>query len=199
MSTSAAAPLLVSPKDLSNDVVFIDASWHMPGSPRNAVEEYKQKHIAGARYLDLDVVASENERGLKHMMPTSRVFARAMGKSSSDSDERCELIGHRFPRCNPFVSCGVVSLDVYVAHLSHPYRLLDTIRRASSPPLELSSCCGRLGTLSLVYWTEDFLAGLLRVDLFTAIPLKSRKRNTPNLSITRMSSEVSMCDMHNVT
>jgi hypothetical protein len=84
MSAAVATPLLVSPNDLSHETVFVDASWHMPGSPRNAREEYKQKHIAGARYLDLDEVSSEHELGLKHMMPSPATFAQAMGERTGD-------------------------------------------------------------------------------------------------------------------
>jgi thiosulfate/3-mercaptopyruvate sulfurtransferase len=81
MSSQAAAPLLLAPRDVKDpsSVVFLDSSWHMPGSPRNARAEYAKKHIPGARYLDLDAVASSHELGLKHMMPTGSVFAQSMG------------------------------------------------------------------------------------------------------------------------
>jgi thiosulfate/3-mercaptopyruvate sulfurtransferase len=93
-ATASSTPLLVSPKDVRGGVqntVFLDASWHMPGSPRNAREEYKQRHIPGARYLDLDEVASQNELGLKHMLPGSSHFAKAMGECSNNDGE-LELI-----------------------------------------------------------------------------------------------------------
>lgn len=82
-------PLLLSPKELTElyrtagsteDISVLDASWHMPNSPRNATEEFSKKRIPGARYFNLDDVASPNELGLKHMMPTGDIFAAALSE-----------------------------------------------------------------------------------------------------------------------
>jgi hypothetical protein len=85
MSIYSKAPLLVTPKELQNlrssgNVNILDASWFMPNSPRNASQEFLEKRIPGARYLDLDEVAAPNELGLKHMMPRAEVFSDALGK-----------------------------------------------------------------------------------------------------------------------
>ena len=78
-------PFVLAPsqlKDLNDsksDVAVLDASWHMPNSPRKAQQEYIEKAIPGARYLDLDEVASPHELGLKHMMPTGELFAKTCG------------------------------------------------------------------------------------------------------------------------
>jgi thiosulfate/3-mercaptopyruvate sulfurtransferase len=76
-------PLVLSPRQLSDldpkKVSVLDASWHMPNSPRKAREEFVKMHIPGAQYLDLDEVASEHELGLKHMMPSPEKFAQACG------------------------------------------------------------------------------------------------------------------------
>jgi len=53
----------------------------MPNSPRKAYDEFLTKRIPSSQYLDLDVVASPHELGLKHMMPDGRVFANACGMS----------------------------------------------------------------------------------------------------------------------
>jgi thiosulfate/3-mercaptopyruvate sulfurtransferase len=84
-SVHSKAPLLVTPKALqdlrsSANVNILDASWFMPNSPRNASQEFLEKRIPGARYLDLDEVAAPNELGLKHMMPSAQVFNDALGK-----------------------------------------------------------------------------------------------------------------------
>ncbi|EGN99605.1 hypothetical protein SERLA73DRAFT_151902 [Serpula lacrymans var. lacrymans S7.3] len=90
MSSSTPAPYLISPSHLrellsSNGAVSIlDASWFMPNSPRNPQEEFSKKRIAGANYLSLDEVASPNELGLKHMMPTERIFADACERFGID-------------------------------------------------------------------------------------------------------------------
>ncbi|KAI0048436.1 Rhodanese-like protein [Auriscalpium vulgare] len=82
-ASATTAPLLVSPTELhalraAGDVAVLDASWHMPNSPRNAREEFLAKRIPGARYLSLDDVASTHELGLAHMMPSGEAFARAL-------------------------------------------------------------------------------------------------------------------------
>ena len=84
--SSSAAPLLVTPGQVneltqsnSTSVSIIDSTWFMPNAPRNAREEFLAKRIPGAQYLDLDQVASPNQLGLKHMMPTPQTFATACG------------------------------------------------------------------------------------------------------------------------
>ncbi|THV05968.1 Rhodanese-like protein [Dendrothele bispora CBS 962.96] len=83
MSTTNQPPLLLRPSQLKSllddkhDVAVLDATWFMPNSPRNGCEEFLNKRIPGARFLDLDKVASSHPLGLKHMMPSGRVFADA--------------------------------------------------------------------------------------------------------------------------
>lgn len=81
------APLLITPQELKevsatsdSKVVALDASWYMPNSPRKPIEEFIQKRLPNARFLDLDEVASPNELGLKHMMPGPSHFAKACGE-----------------------------------------------------------------------------------------------------------------------
>lgn len=82
--TSSVAPLLVTPSQLrdlshSDNLSLLDASWHMPNSPRKGREEFLSMRIEGANFLDLDEVASPSDLGLMHMMPKERVFADACG------------------------------------------------------------------------------------------------------------------------
>ena len=79
-SSQNVAPLLVSPSNVTKDAIFVDASWHMPNSPRKAREEFLKKRLPQARFLDLDEVAKEHNLGLKHMIPDPEVFARFCGK-----------------------------------------------------------------------------------------------------------------------
>ncbi|KAF8898351.1 Rhodanese-like domain-containing protein [Infundibulicybe gibba] len=81
--SSARTPLLTSPSELNDlrnsgkAVSILDASWFMPNSPRKAHNEFLSQRIPGAQYLDLDAIASPHELGLKHMMPSARIFADA--------------------------------------------------------------------------------------------------------------------------
>ena len=79
-------PLVLSPQEVNNlhhskaPIAFLDATWFMPNSTRGAREEFLVRRIPGAQFLDLDAVASPHELGLKHMMPSNEVFAKACGE-----------------------------------------------------------------------------------------------------------------------
>lgn len=79
-SSHDIAPLLLNPSNVTKDAIFVDASWHMPNSPRKAREEFLKKRLPQARFLDLDEVAKGHELGLKHMIPDPDVFAKFCGK-----------------------------------------------------------------------------------------------------------------------
>jgi thiosulfate/3-mercaptopyruvate sulfurtransferase len=78
--------LLVSTDWLANhlaapDLRVLDASWHLPGSDRDARAEYEAAHIPGARFFDIDEI-SDSQSNLPHMAPPPEKFVsrmRAMG------------------------------------------------------------------------------------------------------------------------
>lgn len=77
MLTSA----LVSPLWLHANLAkccVIDASWYMPAAGRNALAEYRQRHVPGAVFFDIDQVA-DTASPLPHMLPRSaEQFAKAI-------------------------------------------------------------------------------------------------------------------------
>jgi len=85
-SSQNVAPLLVSPSNVTKDAIFVDASWHMPNSPRKAREEFSKKRLPQARFLDLDEVAKDHNLGLKHMIPDPEVFAKFCERSGISRD-----------------------------------------------------------------------------------------------------------------
>jgi len=87
MSTTKPAPLLLSPGEvvkLPQDIIFVDATWVMPNSPRKPKEEFAAFRLPRARFLDIDEVATHTEEGakigLRHMMPPAELFANTCGK-----------------------------------------------------------------------------------------------------------------------
>ncbi|EAU93339.2 thiosulfate sulfurtransferase [Coprinopsis cinerea okayama7 len=93
--SSQRIPLVLSPQDVNNlrhsqqeqsDIALLDATWFMPNSPRNPQKEFLERRIPGAQRLDLDAVASEHELGLKHMMPSKAIFAKACGELGISPD-----------------------------------------------------------------------------------------------------------------
>ncbi|KAL0950893.1 hypothetical protein HGRIS_007652 [Hohenbuehelia grisea] len=83
MSSASSAPLLLTPAQVKElmagqrPISILDATWFMPNVSRKAKDEFASKRLPGAQFLDLDEVASPHELGLKHMMPSGRVFADA--------------------------------------------------------------------------------------------------------------------------
>jgi len=66
-------------------LVLLDASWYLPNSGRDAMAEYRSRHLPGARFFDLDG-ASEQATSLPHMLPSAADFeriARGLGVSRS--------------------------------------------------------------------------------------------------------------------
>ena len=58
----------------SSGLVVIDATWFMPGSPRDARAEHAERHIPGAVFFDIDEIA-DHSSGLPHMLPEPADFA----------------------------------------------------------------------------------------------------------------------------
>jgi thiosulfate/3-mercaptopyruvate sulfurtransferase len=61
----------------TDDLIILDASWHLPSATRDARAEFTAAHIPGARFFDLDKVSDQNST-LPHMLPTAEAFAASM-------------------------------------------------------------------------------------------------------------------------
>ena len=59
------------------DIRVLDASWHMPAEGRDAFAEYREKHIPGARFFDIDDLSDE-QSSLPHMAPPVEKFISRM-------------------------------------------------------------------------------------------------------------------------
>jgi len=62
----------------ADDIAVLDASWHMPAANRDPAAEFRDAHIAGAVFFDIDGVADKSS-GLPHMLPQPEIFAEAVG------------------------------------------------------------------------------------------------------------------------
>ena len=56
------------------DLVIVDATWFMPGTPRDARAEHAERHIPGAVFFDIDEI-SDHSNPLPHMLPEPADFA----------------------------------------------------------------------------------------------------------------------------
>ena len=59
------------------DLGIIDASWHLPNTGRTGATEFRLKHIPGAVFFDIDLIA-DHDQGLPHMLPKPDALAKAM-------------------------------------------------------------------------------------------------------------------------
>jgi len=69
----------------AEDIVVLDASWHMPAAARDPAAEFRAAHIQGALFFDIDAVA-DGSSGLPHMLPEPDVFAAAVGAMGVGDD-----------------------------------------------------------------------------------------------------------------
>ncbi|WP_255211234.1 rhodanese-like domain-containing protein, partial [Methylogaea oryzae] len=67
------------------DVAVLDASFFLPAEKRDPAAEYRQCHIPGARFFDIDAVA-DHATALPHMLPGPSEFAEAVGKLGIGND-----------------------------------------------------------------------------------------------------------------
>ncbi len=71
----------------SSDLTVFDASWYMPAERRDPQAEYRQGHVPGALFFDIDGIA-DADSSLPHMVPTAARFERLLGALGVRSDSR---------------------------------------------------------------------------------------------------------------
>lgn len=71
----------------ADDLVVLDASWHLPASPRKARSEFLEEHIPGAAHFDIDEIA-DRSRPLPHMLPDATDFALSVGALGVGAGDR---------------------------------------------------------------------------------------------------------------
>ena len=59
------------------DIRIVDASWFLPGDPRDPKAEYALAHIPGAVFFDIEEIVDETS-DLPHMLPSVVKFASRM-------------------------------------------------------------------------------------------------------------------------
>ncbi|WP_088348926.1 MULTISPECIES: 3-mercaptopyruvate sulfurtransferase [Rhodomicrobium] len=60
-------------------IVILDASFHLPGSGRDAAAEFRDAHIPGAVFFDIEEI-SDSSSPLPHMLPPPEKFASRVRK-----------------------------------------------------------------------------------------------------------------------
>jgi len=68
------------------DVVVVDGSFYLPAQKRDAHREYREGHIPGAVFFDIDEIADKTT-DLPHMLPGPADFAKAVGALGIGNDD----------------------------------------------------------------------------------------------------------------
>ena len=61
-----------------DNLLLLDASWHMPATGRDAFAEWQQERISGARFFDFDGRIRDQQSSLPHMLPDADNFTREL-------------------------------------------------------------------------------------------------------------------------
>ena len=61
------------------DIIVLDASFHLPGSGRDAAREFGEAHIPGALFFDIEDI-SDHASSLPHMLPAPEKFSSRVRK-----------------------------------------------------------------------------------------------------------------------
>jgi thiosulfate/3-mercaptopyruvate sulfurtransferase len=68
-------------------IVLLDATFFLPRQQRNAWEEFRQTHLPGAQFFDIDVIA-DTDSPLPHMLPDPDRFGDAVGRMGVDNQTK---------------------------------------------------------------------------------------------------------------
>lgn len=78
---------------LDADLVAVDCTAFMPSDRRDAGAEFRERHIPGARFLDIEEVRDHDDPA-PHMLPTAAAFGAAMERLGIGRDDRIVVYDH---------------------------------------------------------------------------------------------------------
>jgi len=81
---------LIEPEDVFTHLndknwVLLDATFALPAQNRNPQSEFRETHLPGARFFDIDTISATN-CDLPHMLPSPQAFAESVSTLGIDND-----------------------------------------------------------------------------------------------------------------
>ena len=70
-----------------NKVKILDATWHMPNTKRNALEEYVNEHIRNSIFFDIDEFSNKTT-DIPHMLPTEEEWSEIVSNLGISNQDR---------------------------------------------------------------------------------------------------------------
>lgn len=67
-----------------NKLKVLDATWYLPNFGKKGIENYKDGHIPGALFFDIDECSGKSP--YEHMLPTEQQFSEYVGNLGIDND-----------------------------------------------------------------------------------------------------------------
>jgi thiosulfate/3-mercaptopyruvate sulfurtransferase len=77
------------------DLRVVDAAYYLPHLRRDARREFREGHVPGAVFFDIDAIA-DPRASLPHMLPDADRFARAVGALGIGQGDRVVAYGARY-------------------------------------------------------------------------------------------------------
>jgi len=83
LETQELAELLLNEPDA--DRVILDTSWYLPEAKKYAIDDFREGHIPGARFIDLTEISDPGSPYV-NMLPSTELFASVAGRLSIGAD-----------------------------------------------------------------------------------------------------------------
>ena len=101
-------------------VKIIDSSWHMPGTNRDAYEEYKKEHIKDAIFFDIDK-SSNKKTELPHMLPNEKDWEKVVSNLGITNQDRIVV----YDNSDVISSCRCWYTFIFFGHKPNLISVLD--------------------------------------------------------------------------
>ena len=101
-------------------VKIIDSSWHMPGTNRDAYEEYKKEHIKDAIFFDIDK-SSNKKTELPHMLPNEKDWEKIVSNLGITNQDRIVV----YDNSDVISSCRCWYTFIFFGHKPNLISVLD--------------------------------------------------------------------------
>ena len=101
-------------------VKILDATWHMPGSKKNAIQEFLNDHIQGAQFFDLDK-NSDEKNPVPHMLPSKEKWQETVSNYGISNEDIIVI----YDNSDVISSCRCWYMFIYFGHNSKKVFVLD--------------------------------------------------------------------------
>ena len=92
-------------------VKILDATWCLPNSGRDALQEFKENHIKNSIFFDIEKNSKQNS-SLPHMLPSNKEWENIISNLGINNSDHVII----YDNSNVFSSCRVWYSFIYFGH-----------------------------------------------------------------------------------